>query len=278
MADAGDAAPLVAASTGRPRSRVWTGGSSRWCAAPAATPRCRRCPAATAGCSSSWSATTRASSAARADALLADAEALDGVRGRPTRSRPWPCGRSARTAPGWPGSAWPSPAYPGWEDAAVPPAQLGAYLRDFDALLAEHGLDGLPYGHFGDGCVHVRIDFPLTRPGGAAVYRTFVEQAAAARGRLRRLDVGRARRRAGPLGAAAGDVLPRRDRPVRAGQGVLRPGEPAQSRRAGRPAAGRRRSAGRPRWSARVDHFADGGAPLHRRRQVPGRQHRAGSA
>ncbi len=70
------------------------------------------------------------------------------------------------------------PAYAGWEDAAVPPDHLGAYLRDFDALLADHGLAGLPYGHFGDGCVHVRIDFPLTEPGGVAAYRTFVDQAA----------------------------------------------------------------------------------------------------
>ena len=70
------------------------------------------------------------------------------------------------------------PAYPGWEDAAVPPDALGRYLRDFDALLDDHGLDGLPYGHFGDGCVHVRIDFPLTEAGGRAAYRTFVEQAA----------------------------------------------------------------------------------------------------
>ena len=51
------------------------------------------------------------------------------------------------------------PAHSGWEDAAVPPERLGAYLRDFDALLRETGLDGVPYGHFGDGCVHVRIDF-----------------------------------------------------------------------------------------------------------------------
>ncbi|WP_244931444.1 FAD-binding and (Fe-S)-binding domain-containing protein [Nocardioides sp. W7] len=57
------------------------------------------------------------------------------------------------------------PAYSGWEDAAVPPERLGAWLRDFDELLREHGLDGVPYGHFGDGCVHVRIDFDLT--GGA---------------------------------------------------------------------------------------------------------------
>ncbi len=52
-------------------------------------------------------------------------------------------------------------AWPGWEDAAVPPAQLGTYLRQFFALLDEHGLETLAYGHFGDGCVHARIDFPL---------------------------------------------------------------------------------------------------------------------
>jgi FAD/FMN-containing dehydrogenase/Fe-S oxidoreductase len=71
-----------------------------------------------------------------------------------------------------------APAWAGWEDAAVPPEKLGAYLRDFEALLAGHGLDGIPYGHFGDGCVHMRIDFPFDRPGGRAVYRSFIEQAA----------------------------------------------------------------------------------------------------
>jgi FAD/FMN-containing dehydrogenase/Fe-S oxidoreductase len=70
------------------------------------------------------------------------------------------------------------PAHAGWEDAAVPPASLGAYLRDFDALLHESGLDGVPYGHFGDGCVHVRIDFELDDARGRASYRTFVEAAA----------------------------------------------------------------------------------------------------
>ncbi len=52
-------------------------------------------------------------------------------------------------------------AWPGWEDAAVPPMHLGAYLRDFEALMREHAVDGLVYGHFGDGCVHVRLDLPL---------------------------------------------------------------------------------------------------------------------
>ena len=54
-----------------------------------------------------------------------------------------------------------APAWPGWEDAAVPPARLGEYLREFFVLLAEFGIDGLAYGHFGDGCVHCRLDFPL---------------------------------------------------------------------------------------------------------------------
>ncbi|MEU3271584.1 FAD-binding and (Fe-S)-binding domain-containing protein [Saccharomonospora sp. NPDC006951] len=71
-----------------------------------------------------------------------------------------------------------SEAWPGWEDAAVPPARLGSYLRGFRALLREHGLHGIPYGHFGEGCVHVRIDFPLTTTEGIARFRTFMEQAA----------------------------------------------------------------------------------------------------
>jgi FAD/FMN-containing dehydrogenase/Fe-S oxidoreductase len=69
-----------------------------------------------------------------------------------------------------------TPCWPGWEDAAVPPERLGRYLREFFALLAEHRLDTLAYGHFGDGCVHARIDFPLgTEPGRL---RAFAEAAA----------------------------------------------------------------------------------------------------
>jgi FAD/FMN-containing dehydrogenase/Fe-S oxidoreductase len=69
-------------------------------------------------------------------------------------------------------------AWPGWEDAAVPPERLGAYLREFRALLAAYRLDGLLYGHFGDGCVHIRIDFPLDQPGGAGLLRRFLTDAA----------------------------------------------------------------------------------------------------
>jgi FAD/FMN-containing dehydrogenase/Fe-S oxidoreductase len=66
----------------------------------------------------------------------------------------------------------------GWEDAAVPPARLGSYLRGFDTLLAEHGLRGLPYGHFGDGCVHVRLDFDFAGQDGPKKFRRFVLDAA----------------------------------------------------------------------------------------------------
>ncbi|MDJ0384578.1 FAD-binding and (Fe-S)-binding domain-containing protein [Streptomyces sp. G-G2] len=69
-------------------------------------------------------------------------------------------------------------AWPGWEDCAVPPARLGAYLRDFRGLLAAHGLRGTPYGHFGEGCVHVRIDFDLVSAAGVARFRTFSEELA----------------------------------------------------------------------------------------------------
>ncbi|MFD5827680.1 FAD-binding and (Fe-S)-binding domain-containing protein [Lentzea sp. NPDC060358] len=66
-----------------------------------------------------------------------------------------------------------SEAWSGWEDAAVPPERLGAYLREFDQLLAGHGRRGVTYGHYGEGCLHVRIDFDL-----AHGYREFLQDAA----------------------------------------------------------------------------------------------------
>jgi FAD/FMN-containing dehydrogenase/Fe-S oxidoreductase len=72
----------------------------------------------------------------------------------------------------------PGKALSGWEDAAVPPEKLGTYLRELDALLRENDLDGVPYGHFGDGCVHIRIDFPLDADGGHQIFRRFLTDAA----------------------------------------------------------------------------------------------------
>ncbi len=57
-----------------------------------------------------------------------------------------------------------------------PPERLGDYLRQFSELMGSYNLDALVYGHFGDGCVHARIDFPFRTE--AAVYRRFVTDAA----------------------------------------------------------------------------------------------------
>jgi len=69
-------------------------------------------------------------------------------------------------------------AWPGWEDAAVPPERLGDYLRDFRALLARHGRRGISYGHFGEGCIHIRIDFDMLTADGRRGFRRFLEEAA----------------------------------------------------------------------------------------------------
>jgi len=69
-------------------------------------------------------------------------------------------------------------AWPGWEDAAVPPERLASYLREFDVLLRQHGRRGAYYGHFGDGCLHVRIDFDFDSPTGIARFRRFMEDSA----------------------------------------------------------------------------------------------------
>lgn len=74
--------------------------------------------------------------------------------------------------------AFDRPCLSGWEDAAVPPARLGEYMREFEALMDAHQLHGAPYGHFGDGCVHVRIDFPMDEPDGTAGFRRFLTEAA----------------------------------------------------------------------------------------------------
>src|SRR5207248_4281539 len=52
------------------------------------------------------------------------------------------------------------------------------YLRAFRQLLEKHGLDGDLYGHFGQGCVHTRINFDLQTAAGIRKYRSFVEEAA----------------------------------------------------------------------------------------------------
>lgn len=71
------------------------------------------------------------------------------------------------------GEAWPS-----WEDSAVPPKHLADYLRDLYALMDRHGLRGIPFGHFGEGCVHIRLSFTLSSEVGLFAFRSFMEEAA----------------------------------------------------------------------------------------------------
>ena len=66
----------------------------------------------------------------------------------------------------------------GWEDAAVAPDRLGDYLRDFRKLLERYQYVGDLYGHFGQGCVHTRIDFDLETQPGIDKYRRFIRDAA----------------------------------------------------------------------------------------------------
>lgn len=115
--------------------------------------------------------------AAQADQVVAASGALGfrHVTSAPEQAVLW---RIREEGAGLASRVWDRPALSGWEDAAVPPERLGAYLRDFEELLAQHDVHGVPFGHFGDGCVHVRIDFPLDEQGGHRIFRDFLGDAA----------------------------------------------------------------------------------------------------
>jgi FAD/FMN-containing dehydrogenase/Fe-S oxidoreductase len=65
----------------------------------------------------------------------------------------------------------------GFEDSAVAPERLGAYLRDLRRLMQEHHYDGSFYGHFGHACVHTRMDYDLESAEGVRKFRQFMEDA-----------------------------------------------------------------------------------------------------
>ncbi|QCO97250.1 FAD-binding oxidoreductase [Arthrobacter sp. 24S4-2] len=80
-------------------------------------------------------------------------------------------GLSSRLSTG--GESWP-----GWEDSAVAPENLADYLADFRELLDSYGLQGVMYGHFGAGCMHIRITYDLRTEAGRDVFRRFSADAA----------------------------------------------------------------------------------------------------
>jgi FAD/FMN-containing dehydrogenase/Fe-S oxidoreductase len=80
--------------------------------------------------------------------------------------------RSAATAPGAPAE------WEGWDDAAVAPEKVGGYLGDIRNLLDEYNYHAAFYGHFGHGCIHMRVTFDLQSESGIRKYGEFVERAA----------------------------------------------------------------------------------------------------
>jgi FAD/FMN-containing dehydrogenase/Fe-S oxidoreductase len=80
--------------------------------------------------------------------------------------------RAAAFAPG------AAPQWEGWDDAAVAPEKLGRYLRDIRALMDQYGYEGAFYGHFGHGCIHMRVTFDFESEAGIRKYGEFVEKAA----------------------------------------------------------------------------------------------------
>jgi FAD/FMN-containing dehydrogenase/Fe-S oxidoreductase len=80
--------------------------------------------------------------------------------------------RAAAFAPG------AVPEWEGWDDAAVAPEKLGAYLRDIRKLMDEYNYRGSFYGHFGHGCIHMRVSFDLQSENGIRKYGEFIERAA----------------------------------------------------------------------------------------------------
>ena len=88
---------------------------------------------------------------------------LEDPRVRAARGR-----RRSRRAPRW----------EGWDDAAVAPDRLGPYLRELRRLLDDYGYQTSFYGHFGHGCIHMRVTFDLETEHGIRRYGEFVERAA----------------------------------------------------------------------------------------------------
>jgi FAD/FMN-containing dehydrogenase/Fe-S oxidoreductase len=68
--------------------------------------------------------------------------------------------------------------FEGWDDSAVPPDQLGKYLRQITALMNEYNYRTPLYGHYGQGCVHMRINFDFCSAEGLSNFREFLDRAA----------------------------------------------------------------------------------------------------
>ena len=132
----------------------------------------------------------------------------------------------------------------GWEDAAVPPARLGDYLRDFRKLLDRYDYAGDLYGHFGQGCVHTRIDFDLETHAGIEKFHRFLDDASISScsyGGSLSGEHGDGQSKAEFLPKMFGDALVRAFRRI---QGDLRSAGQDESGQGRRPVPARRRTCG----------------------------------
>jgi len=124
---------------------------------------------------------TKQDSGDRARALMEhlkkqnDAPAMALYKDSPSEHQIWEMRESALGGSSFvPGK---KPTWPGWEDSAVPPEKVGPYLRDLDALFRKYGWRPSIYGHFGQGCIHVRVPFELTTQSGLDSFRSFMDEA-----------------------------------------------------------------------------------------------------
>lgn len=69
--------------------------------------------------------------------------------------------------------------WPGWEDSAVAPDRLADYLAELLPVVRKYGYTAFLYGHFGAGCVHMRLDYDLRSEKGRQDFEDFHREAAA---------------------------------------------------------------------------------------------------
>lgn len=117
----------------------------------------------------------------KARAFMADARKAPGMTGEKlydnvaSEQKIWEVRESGLGATAFvPGSP---DTYEGWEDSAVPPENLPGYLRDLRGLLNSYGYKCALYGHFGQGCVHTRIDWDPHSADGVRKWRRFLDEA-----------------------------------------------------------------------------------------------------
>lgn len=67
---------------------------------------------------------------------------------------------------------------PGWEDSAVDPKYVGDYLKALKDLFGKYDYHPSVYGHFGQGCIHCRVQFDLFTKEGLEKYVSFTKEAA----------------------------------------------------------------------------------------------------